>query len=60
MEYHEEGLDFLVKLIWGGEIYSQDGNKLTEMECPTLGPWFGKFMRDSKLMIRVIKDKTLG
>ena len=39
----------------GDTIYDRDGEKFTETVCPIRGPWFGKFMRGSKLQMGVIK-----
>ena len=38
-------------------IYSRYGKKFTETECPIRRPWFGKFMRGSKLWMGVIKKQ---
>ena len=43
----------------GDTIYSSDGEKFTENECPTRGPWFGNFMRGSKIQMGVIKKQDL-
>ena len=44
----------------GDTIFSWDGNNFTETECPKRGPWFGNFMRGSKLSICVIKRQDFG
>ena len=44
----------------GDTIYARDGGKIMEIECPTRGPWFGKFIRGSKLRMGIIKDKDFG
>ena len=44
----------------GDTIYSRDGGKFTETACPTRRPWFGKFMRGSKLGMGVIKKHDFG
>ena len=41
----------------GYSIYSRDSGKLTETACPKRGPWFGTFMRGSKLRMGVIKKQ---
>ena len=44
----------------GDNIYVRDRKKFTETACPMRGPWFGKFMRGSKLRIGVIKKYGFG
>ena len=44
----------------GDTIYARDGEKLTETACLTRVPWFGKFMKDSKLRMGVIKKQGFG
>ena len=44
----------------GDKIFSRDRKKFTETLCPTRVPWFGKFMRGSKLRIGVTKRQDFG
>ena len=44
----------------GYTIDSRDGKLLTATDCPTRGPWFGKFMRGSKMRLGVIKNLDFG
>ena len=44
----------------GDTIYARDRGKVMEIECPTRGPWFGKFIRGSKLRMGIIKKKDFG
>ena len=44
----------------GDTIYARDRKMFTETACPTRGPWFGKFMKGSKLQIGVIKKQDFG
>ena len=41
----------------GDNIYSRDGGNFMETACPTRVPWFGKFMRVSKLQMGVIRKQ---
>ena len=41
-------------------IYARDGENFTETVRPTRGPWFSKFMRNSKLRMGVIKKQDFG
>ena len=47
-------------LVLGDTINSRDGEKLKETVCPTRGPWFGNFMRGSKLWMGVINKQDFG
>ena len=47
-------------LVLGDTIYSRDGDGFTETACPTRGPWFGKFMQGSKLLMGLIKKQYFG
>ena len=51
------GSGFLVMV---ENIYSRDGGKFTETACPKRGPWFGKFLRGSKLRMAVTKRQVFG
>ena len=44
----------------GDKIFSRDRKKFTETLCPTRVPWFGKFMRGSKLRMGVTKRQDFG
>ena len=44
----------------GEKLFSRDGKNFTETECPTRGPWFGKFVRESKLRMGLIKRQDFG
>ena len=44
----------------GDTIYARDRKKFTETACPTRNPWFGKFMRGSKLWMGVINKQDIG
>ena len=47
-------------LVLGDTINYRDGEKLKETVCPTRGPWFGNFMRGSKLWMGVINKQDFG
>ena len=47
-------------LVMGDTISSRDGEIFMETACPTRGPWFGRFMRVSKLRVGMIKKQDFG
>ena len=49
-----------ISLGMGYTIYYIYGTVLTSTACPTRVPWFGKFMRVSKLSMGVIKNQYFG
>ena len=46
-----------VALVMGNTIYSRGGSILTATSCPTRYHWFVKFIRESKLIMGVIKNQ---
>ena len=66
MVLDEKGTNGLGKYIrgtimgMGDTIYSIYGRILTATACPTIGSWFGKFMRGYKSRMGVMKRKDVG
>ena len=66
MGQNEEGPNGMGKFIWiwsvryGDAIFARDRKKFMETLCPTRGPWFGKFMRGSKLQTGLINNQDFG